>query len=231
MKKGKKQIDALKKFDQKKSYTIDEAFSLIPELSTSKFDGSVEAHIRLKMTQAEAKQPIKGTVSLPHSFGKEKRVIVLCDGEDVAKAQNANADNAGLEDLIKKIQGGWLDFDIVLATPKVMPKIAILGKTLGTKGLMPNPKNGTITTEVEKTVKEFKSGKVAFKSDKQGIVHSSIGKVSTKKEDIRDNFLTLIKKVIEASKKSPVTALETVTIAPSMGPGVKVDVNDLISNI
>lgn len=231
MKKGKKYTDALKNYNKVQQYNVEEAVALMPKVSTSKFDGSVEAHIRLKMTEAEARQTLKGTVSLPHSFGKEKRILVFCDGNDVDSAKKANADFAGLEDLIKKIQGGWLDFDIALATPKAMPKIAILGRVLGTKGLMPNPKNGTVVTDVEQAVKEFKGGKVSFKSDKQGIVHTTIGKVSSKPEDMKENLIAMTKKIVDTMKKSPVNALLTVTITPSMGPSVKINLADLIERL
>ncbi len=231
MKKGKKYQDALKKYNKNQAYSVEQAIKLMPEVSTSKFVGSVEAHIKLNLTAAEARQPIKGTVSLPHSFGKEKRVLVFCDGADVDKALKAGADYAGLEDLMKKIQGGWFDFDIALATPAVMPKIAVLGRDLGTKGLMPSPKNGTIATDVEASVKEFKAGKVAFKSDKQGIVHINIGKVDTDADKVKANFLLIAKKVVDAMKRSPINALSSVTLAPTMGPSVKVDLSDLFTNL
>lgn len=231
MKKGKKYQDAVKKYDKNKTYSVEQAVKLIPEVSTSKFVGSIEAHIKLNLTAIEARQPIKGTVSLPHSFGKEKKVLVFCDGTDVDKALKAGADFAGLEDLMKKIQGGWFDFDIALATPAVMPKIAALGRDLGTKGLMPSPKNGTIATDVEASVKEFKAGKIAFKSDKQGIVHINIGKVDTELDKVIANLLLITKKVVDAMKRVPTNALSTVTLAPTMGPSVKVDLSDLIAKL
>lgn len=227
MKKGKKYLAVLQQYDKQRQYTLDEALDLMPKLSTTKFDGSIEVHVRLNLTEAEMKQPVKNTLSFPNPFGKEKKVLVFADEEEVNIAKKAGADFVGLDDMIKKIQGGWLDFDVAIATPKAMPKIAILGKTLGTKGLMPNPKSGTVTTEIENAVKEFKAGKIAFKSDNQGIVHIAIGKVSLDAKKVKENFLIAHKRIVEASKKSPITAIRAISLNPTMGPGVKLNLDEL----
>lgn len=230
MKKGKKYLAVLQQYDKQRQYTLDEALALMPKLSTTKFDGSIEAHIILNLTETGMKQPIKSTFSFPNPFGKEKRVLVFADDAEAKAAKKAGADFVGLDDMIKKIQGGWLDFDVAIATPKAMPKIAVLGKTLGIKGLMPNPKSGTVTMEVENAVQEFKAGKTTFKSDNQGIVHLAIGKVSLDAEKVKENFLALHKKVVEASKKSSVAAIKAISLNPTMGPGVKLNLDELITN-
>jgi len=230
MKKGKKYLAVLQQYDRQKQYTLDEALALMPKLSTTKFDGSIEAHIRLNLTATEAKQPTKGTLSFPNPFGKEKIILVFADDVEADTAKKAGADFVGLEDMIKKVNDGWLGFDVAIATPKAMPKIAKLGRTLGTKGLMPNPKAGTVTTEIEKAVKEFKAGKTAFKSDTQGIIHIAVGKVSLDTDKVKENFLLLMKKVVEATKKSSVSAIKSVSLNPTMGPGVKLNLDDFTTS-
>lgn len=231
MKKGKKYREVLGKYDKDRQYTLEEAADLLPKLSTSTFEGTVEAHIRLNLTDTEKKQVISGALTLPHPFGKEKRVLVLAKEEDVNKAKKAGADFAGLDEFIKEIQDGWLDFDVVVATPAVMPQIAALGKVLGPKGLMPNPRSGTVTTDVTAAVQEYKAGKTTFKSDKQGIIHAPIAKIKSDKAIINENALALIKKVVESSKKSPSNALKSISLSPTMGPSIKIKIEEIIESL
>jgi len=231
MKKGKKYLAAVQQYDKNRTYNLEEGIALLPKLSTTKFEGSVEVHVRLNLTETEKKQPVSGAFSLPHSTGKTQKVLVLADKADAEIAQKAGADYSGLEDLTKKIETGWIDYDVVIATPSVMPKIATLGRILGPKGIMPNPKNGTITTEIGKTVKEYKAGKTTFKSDKQGIVHAAIAKTGTEPEAIKKNLITTVKKITEASKKSPGAILLSVTLNPTMGPSIKLNLEDLLAKL
>lgn len=231
MKRSKKYQNIIKEYSSNQAYSLEEAIKLLPKLSTSKFEGTVEAHIKLTLTDPEQKRGVRGAFSLPNSFGKEKSILVLADGTDVDTAKSAGAKYAGLEEYVKKIQEGWLDFDVVIATPKVMPKIAILGRTLGTKGLMPNPKNGTVSSDVAATVEEYKAGKSTFKSDKQGIVHMGVAKVNMEPEKISENIRVSVKKVLDAAKKTPGAGLGSVFLSPTMGPSVKIDLNDLADKL
>ena len=189
-----------------------------------KFVETVELAIRLGVDPRHADQQVRGTVVLPHGTGKSIKILVITSGENIQKALNAGADYAGDDEYISKIQGGWLDFDLVIATPDMMPKLGKLGKTLGTKGLMPNPKSGTVTTDVEKTVEEFKKGKVAFKVDKLGSIHLPIGKVNFDKQAIVDNFKVALDQIIKLKPAaSKGQYLRTVAISLTMGPGIKID--------
>ena len=202
----KKRKAASSKVDKNKFYTLKEASSLVKEVNTTKFDASVDLHVRLGVDPKKADQSIRGTVSLPHGTGKTKRVLVLCTPDKEADAKAAGADYVGLDEYIQKIEGGWVDVDVIVATPSVMPKIGKLGKVLGPRNLMPNPKTGTVTNDVAAAVKEVKGGKVAFKVDKAGIIHASIGRVSFTPEKLMENSQELIGAIIRAK---PATAKGT----------------------
>lgn len=225
---GKKYRALAEKIDKEKLYPMDEAIKLAQETSPTKFDAAVELHIQMGVDPKKSDQNIRGTVTLPAGSGKVQRVLVLAEDADAKKAKAAGADHAGLEDLIKKIEKGWLDFDVVIATPSVMPQVGKLGQTLGTKGMMPNPKSGTVTADVEKAVKEFKAGKIEFRLDKDAIIHLAVGKVSFKPEDLKENveaLMTALKAAKPASAKG--TYIKKMTITTSMGPGIKVDVSSI----
>lgn len=218
------------KIEQDKAYTLKEASTLVKEVNTTKFDSSVDLHIRLGVDPKKADQAVRGTVSLPHGTGKTKKVLVLCtpDKEDAAK--QAGADFVGLDEFITKIEGGWTDVDVIIATPSVMPKIGRLGKILGPRNLMPNPKTGTVTNDVVAAINDVKGGKIAFKVDKAGIVHASIGRVSFTPEKIADNSQELINAII---KLKPATAkgiyLKGLSMASTMSPGILIDTKSVQS--
>jgi large subunit ribosomal protein L1 len=220
----KKRKLAEAKIDKSKQYNLKDASTLVKEINTAKFDASVDLHIRLGVDPKKADQQVRGTVSLPHGTGKTKKVLVLCppDKEEAAKA--AGADFVGLDEFVQKIEGGWTDVDVIIATPSVMPKIGRLGKILGPRNLMPNPKTGTVTNDVAAAITEVKGGKIAFKVDKAGIVHASIGRVSFTPEKIAANGQELINTII---KLKPSTAkgiyLKGVSLASTMSPGITVD--------
>jgi large subunit ribosomal protein L1 len=225
----KKRKAASSKVDKNKFYTLKEASSLVKEVNITKFDASVDLHVRLGVDPKKADQSIRGTVSLPHGTGKTKRVLVLCTPDKEADARAAGADYVGLDEYIQKIEGGWVDVDVIVATPSVMPKIGRLGKVLGPRNLMPNPKTGTVTNDVAAAVKEVKGGKIAFKVDKAGIIHASIGRVSFTPEKLADNSLELISAIIRAK---PATAkgtyVKSVFMASSMSPGIALDAKAFI---
>ncbi len=212
------------KVDKNKFYTLKEATSLVKEVNTTKFDASVDLHVRLGVDPKKADQSIRGTVNLPHGTGKTKRVLVLCTPDKEADARAAGADYVGLDEYITKIEGGWVDVDVIIATPSVMPKIGRLGKVLGPRNLMPNPKTGTVTNDVAAAVNEVKGGKIAFKVDKAGIIHASIGRVSFTPEKLAENSQELIGAIIKAK---PATAkgtyVKSVFLASSMSPGIALD--------
>ncbi len=212
-------------------YTLEQASALLKEVSTPKFDASVDIHIRLGIDPRKADQSIRGTVALPHGTGKTKRVLVLCNPDKESEATGAGADYAGLAEFVEKIEKGWADIDVVIATPSVMPKIAKLGKILGPRNLMPNPKSGTVTENVADAVKEVKGGKIAFRVDKQGIIHASIGRISFTKEKIRDNAHELISTVVRMKPSSAKGQyLKSVSLASTMSPGLYLDVKTLSAN-
>src|SRR6201991_1449201 len=225
----KKRKAAAAKVDKNKYYTLKEATSLVKEINTTKFDASVDLHVRLGVDPKKADQAIRGTVSLPHGTGKTKRVLVLCTPDKEAEATAAGADFVGLDEFITKIEGGWTDIDVIVATPSVMPKIGKLGKVLGPRNLMPNPKTGTVTNNVAAAVNEVKGGKIAFKVDKAGIIHASIGRVSFGAEKIAENSQELINAII---KLKPSTAkgiyLRGVSMASSMSPGISIDTKGFV---
>lgn len=220
----KKRKAAEAKVDTNKQYTLAEASALVKELNCTKFDSSVDVHIRLGVDPKKADQALRGTVSLPHGTGKTKRVLVLCTPDKEAEAKAAGADYVGLDEFVQKIDGGWTDVDVIIATPSVMPKIGRLGKVLGPRNLMPNPKTGTVTNDVAAAVTDVKGGKIAFKVDKAGIIHASIGRVSFTPEKIAENAQELINTLV---RMKPSTAkgiyLKGISMASTMSPGIAVD--------
>ncbi|MNS38047.1 MULTISPECIES: 50S ribosomal protein L1 [Edaphocola] len=220
----KKRKAAEAKVDKNKSYSLGEAAQLVKEVNCTNFDSSVDVHVRLGIDPKKADQALRGTVTLPHGTGKTKKVLVLCPADKEAEATAAGADFVGLDEFITKIEGGWTDIDVIIATPSVMPKIGRLGKVLGPRNLMPNPKTGTVTNDVAAAVNDVKGGKIAFKVDKAGIIHASVGRVSFEPAKIAENAQELINTLV---RMKPATAKGTyvkgVTIAPSMGPGITVD--------
>jgi large subunit ribosomal protein L1 len=224
----KKRKVANTKVDKNKVYSLKEATSLVKEINCTKFDSSVDLHIRLGVDPKKADQQVRGTVTLPHGTGKTKRVLVLCTPDKEADAKAAGADFVGLDEFITKIEGGWTDVDVIVATPAVMPKIGKLGKVLGPRNLMPNPKTGTVTNDVAAAVNEVKGGKIAFKVDKAGIVHASIGRISFDAAKLAENSTELINAIL---KLKPSTAkgtyLKGVSLASTMSPGITVDAKSL----
>jgi large subunit ribosomal protein L1 len=225
----KKRKTAAAKVDKNKFYTLREASALVKEVNLTKFDASVDLHVRLGVDPKKADQSIRGTVNLPHGTGKTKKVLVLCTPDKEADARAAGADYVGLDEYIQKIEGGWVDVDVIIATPSVMPKIGKLGKVLGPRNLMPNPKTGTVTNDVAAAVNEVKGGKIAFKVDKAGIIHASIGRVSFSPEKLEQNSQELIGAIIKAK---PATAkgtyVKSVFMASSMSPGIALDAKAFI---
>lgn len=220
----KKRKEANAKIDQNKAYSLKEASALIKDINTTKFDSSVDLHIRLGVDPKKADQAVRGTVSLPHGTGKTKKVLVLCTPDKEEAAKNAGADFVGLDEFITKIEGGWTDVDVIIATPSVMPKIGRLGKVLGPRNLMPNPKTGTVTNDVVAAINDVKGGKIAFKVDKVGIIHASIGRVSFSSDKIQANSQELINAII---KLKPSTSkgiyLKSLSMASTMSPGISID--------
>jgi large subunit ribosomal protein L1 len=220
----KNQKFALEKLDKDKLYTLKEASSLVKEMTKTKFDASIDLDVRLGIDPRKSNQMVRGVVSLPHGTGKETRVLVLCTPDKEAEAKEAGADFVGLDDFVEKIKGGWTDMDVIITMPSVMGKVGQLGRILGPRGLMPNPKSGTVTMEIGKAVKEVKQGKIDFKVDKSGIIHASIGKVSFEPNKIVDNareFISIVNKLKPAAAKG--TYIRSVFISSTMSPGVKVD--------
>lgn len=220
----KKMAAAAKKVDADKLYDLAEAMRLVKEVNLTKFDSSVDIHIRLGVDPRKADQAIRGTVSLPHGTGKTKRVLVLCTPDKVQEALNAGADYAGLDEYITKIQGGWFDIDVIIAMPTVMAQVGKVGKALGPRGLMPNPKSGTVTLDIAGAVQEVKAGKIAFRVDKFGIIHSPVGRVSFSADKLQENALELLH-TIQRMKPSSAKGiyLKTISIATTMSPGIKID--------
>lgn len=215
--------------DANKAYTLTEASSLVKEINVAKFDASVDLHVRLGVDPKKADQAIRGTVTLPHGTGKTKRVLVLCTPDKEAAAKEAGADHVGLDEFIQKIEGGWTDVDVIIATPAVMPKIGKLGKVLGPRNLMPNPKTGTVTNDVAAAVNEVKGGKIAFKVDKAGIIHASIGRVSFSPEKIAQNGQEFINAIIKAKPSTAKgTYLKGISMASSMSPGIALDTKGFV---
>jgi large subunit ribosomal protein L1 len=228
MKISKRVKNNLSAIDKKKEYKISEAVELVKKLANAKFDESVDVAVRLGVDPRHADQMVRGTVVLPHGTGKNVRVLVLTRGPKEQEAKEAGADYVGFDEYIKKIQEGWLDFDVVVATPDVMPEVGKLGKILGARGLMPNPKSGTVTNDVGKVVKELKAGKIQFRVDRGGIVHASIGKASFDAQKLIENFKALMSTILRlkpASAKGQY--VKSVYFSSTMGPGIKIDRNEL----
>ena len=226
---SKKRKVAQAKVDATKLYSLKEASSLVKEINTTKFDASVDLHIRLGVDPKKADQAIRGTVSLPHGTGKTKTVLVLCPPDKEAEAKAAGADFVGLDEFVTKIEGGWVGVDVIIATPSVMPKIGKLGKVLGPRNLMPNPKTGTVTNDVANAINDVKGGKIAFKVDKVGIIHASIGRVSFAPEKIAENSLELINAILKAKPSSSKgTYVRGVSMASSMSPGITIDAKTFV---
>jgi large subunit ribosomal protein L1 len=214
----------LAKYNPEKEYSLEDAAKVMKQITFTKFDASVDVDIRLGVDPKKSDQMVRGVVSLPHGLGKIVRVLVLCTPDKAQEAKDAGAEHVGLEDYIQKIEGGWTDVDVIITMPTVMAKVGKLGKVLGPRGLMPNPKSGTVTLEVGKAVKDVKAGKVDFKIDKQGIIHASIGKASFSADMLKDNAIELINTVVKlkpASSKG--TYLQSITLSSTMSPGVIVD--------
>ncbi len=221
---SKKRKVANAKVDADKFYSLQEAMALVKDVNTTKFDASVDVHVRLGVDPRKADQALRGTVSLPHGTGKTKKVLVFCTPDKEEEAKNAGADYVGLDEFITKVQGGWTDVDVVIATPNVMAKVGKIGRVLGPRGLMPNPKTGTVTPNVADAVAEVKKGKISFRVDKYGIIHSSIGRVSFTADKLTDNANELLETL---NRMKPSTAkgiyMKSVTVASTMSPGIKVD--------
>ncbi len=220
----KNQKLALSKLEAGRAYTLEEACALVKEMTFTKFDASLDIDVRLGVDPRKANQMVRGVVTLPHGTGKQVRVLVLCSADAEAAAKAAGADYVGLDEYIEKIKGGWTDVDVIITQPAIMGKIGALGRILGPRGLMPNPKSGTVTVDVAKAVEEVKKGKIDFKVDKNGIVHTSIGKVSFTPEQMKENareFINTLIKLKPATAKG--TYLKSIYLSSTMGPGIKVD--------
>ena len=222
---GKKYLDALKGYDKSKLYDVDEAMKLVKQNAKAKFDETVEVHIRTGCDGRHAEQQVRGAVVLPHGTGKTVRVLVFAKDQKADEAKAAGADFVGADDLIPKIQNeGWFEFDVVIATPDMMGVVGRLGRVLGPKGLMPNPKAGTVTMDVAKAIEDVKAGKIEYRLDKSNIIHCPIGKASFSEADLTDNFNALMGAIVKARPSSlKGTYLKSISLAPTMGPGVKVN--------
>jgi len=227
-KKGKKYQDAIKLVDRQAAYAAIEAIELVKKTATAKFDETVEAAFRLGVDPKKADQQIRGAVVLPNGTGKTQRILVFAKGEKAKEAEAAGADYVGDEDYINKISQGWFDFDVIVATPDMMGQVGKIGRVLGPKGLMPNPKTGTVTFEVEKAVKEIKAGKVEYRVDKAGNIHVPIGKVSFETEKLVENLTTVVETLVKAKPAAAKgTYMKNLAVASTMGPGVKVSVSSV----
>ena len=216
------------KFNLEKTYSLEDASNMLKDITFTKFDASVDLNIKLGVDPKKSDQMVRGVVALPHGLGKVVRVLVLCTPDKVQDAKDAGAEHVGLDEFITKIEGGWTDIDVIICTPTVMAKVGKLGKVLGPRGLMPNPKSGTVTLEVGKAVKEVKAGKIDFKIDKQGIIHVSVGKASFSADKIRDNvaeMINVVSKLKPASAKG--TYFQSITLSTTMSPGIVIDTNSI----
>ncbi len=228
-KRGKKYKEALSAYDKQSTYDVPEAMDLIVKTSKAKFDETIEAHIRLGVDGRHADQQVRGALVLPHGTGKSKKVLVFAKGDKVAEAEEAGADFVGAEEMAQKIQSeGWFDFDVVIATPDMMGVVGRLGRLLGPKGLMPNPKSGTVTMDVGRAIQEVKAGKVEYRLDKTNIIHTSIGKASFGAEKLTENFNALLDAIIKAKPSAAKGQyLRSVVVASTMGPGIKINAQKL----
>jgi large subunit ribosomal protein L1 len=224
----KNQKEALAKFDKDQEYSLVEAVDIVKKTSYAKFDASVDLNVRLGVDPRKANQMVRGSVTLPHGTGKEKKVLVLCTPDKEEEAKAAGADYVGLDEYVQKIKDGWTDVDVVITMPSVMPKVGALGRILGPRGLMPNPKTGTVTMDVGKAVNAAKAGKIDFKVDKFGIIHSAVGKMNFSEEQIVDNAGELINNIIKLKPSSAKgTYVISATISSTMSPGVKLDIKSV----
>jgi len=224
----KKHKEALSKFEKDKEYSLEEAVEIVKKISYAKFDASVDLNVRLGVDPRKANQMVRGSVTLPHGTGKEKRVLVLCTPDKEEEAKAAGADFVGLDEYVQKIKDGWTDVDVVITMPSVMPKVGALGRILGPRGLMPNPKTGTVTMEIGSAVEAAKAGKIDFKVDKYGIVHSAIGKLNFSNDKILDNANELLQTIIKLKPAaSKGTYVLSTTISSTMSPGVKVNIKSV----
>jgi large subunit ribosomal protein L1 len=226
---GKKFKAASQKVDSTKKYTVDEAFKLVVQTAPAKFDETIDVAMRLGIDPKQSDQQVRGAIALPHGLGKNVKVVVFAKGPKEAEAKNAGADFVGADDLVAKIQGGWLDFDKCIATPDMMATVSKVAKVLGPRGLMPNPKVGTVTMNVGEAVTAEKKGKLDFRVDKAGIVHAGVGKKSMGDAKLRENFLAFLGAIMKAKPSAAKGIyLQTITVSSTMGPGVKVDVNKAV---
>ncbi len=224
MRRGKGYLQVLEKVDQDRLYDPAEALRLVKEMARARFDETVEVAVHLGVDPRHADQMVRGVVVLPHGLGKEVKVLVFAKGEKVREAQEAGADYVGGEELVEKIQGGWLDFQVAIATPDMMGQVGRLGKILGPRGLMPNPKTGTVTFEVERAVREAKGGRVKYRTDKGGVVHAPIGKVSFDLDKLLENFSAFMESVLRAKPEAVRGQyIKSITLSSTMGPGVRVN--------
>ncbi len=228
---GKNYRNSLDKLKGKEFYEANEAIKLLKETSATKFDGTAEVHLNLNIDPTKSEQAIRGTVPLPHGSGKKIKIAAIVSDDQVKAAKDAGAENAGMEDLIEEFSKGKIKYDVIIATPEAMKKLGKVAKILGQKGIMPNPKSGTVTDNPEKTIKELIAGRVEYRNDKDGIIHTIFGKVSFKEEELENNLNTILK-VVRESKPATVkgTFVKSITITSSMGPGIKLDVNEAMKS-
>ena len=221
---SKKRKEVLAKIDKDKAYTLSEACGLVKEITTAKFDASVDVAVRLGVDPKKANEMVRGTVALPHGTGKDMRVLVLCTPDKEAEAKEAGADHVGLDDYIQKIKGGWTDIDVIVTMPSVMGKVGALGRVLGPRGLMPNPKTGTVTMDIGKAVKDVKAGKIDFRVDKFGIIHSNIGKASFDASKLEDNANELLQTIVKLKPSAAKGAyIKSIYMSSTMSPSINVD--------
>lgn len=224
MKRGKKYQDAIKAIDKDKLYDPMEALQMVKDLSKVKFDETVEVHVKLGVDPRHADQQVRGTVGLPRGTGKTRKVLVFAKGDKAREAEESGADFVGSDEIVEKIQGGWLDFDVAVATPDMMGVVGKLGKVLGPRGLMPNPKSGTVTFDIARTIKELKAGRIEYRVDKTSIVHAPIGKVSFEIDGLKENFNTFIDALIKAKPAAAKgTYLKSISVCSTMGPGIRIN--------
>lgn len=227
---SKKRKESLGKYDLAKAYTLVEACDLVKDITTTKFDASVDVSVRLGVDPRKANQMIRGTVALPHGTGKDVKVLVLCTPDKEAEAKAAGADHVGLDDYIEKIKGGWTDIDVIITMPSVMGKVGALGRILGPRGLMPNPKTGTVTMDVSKAVEEVKAGKIDFKVDKFGNIHSAVGKASFEGAKLRDNVAELISALVKLKPSSAKgTYIRSIYLSSTMSPSIQIDAKSVVA--
>ncbi|MCL1875536.1 MAG: 50S ribosomal protein L1 [Synergistaceae bacterium] len=232
MKRSKRYNAAMGMVEKNRLYGLKEAILLFKQVSTAKFDESMEVHVRLGVDPRHADQQVRSTVTLPHGTGVTKRVLVLATGEKVREAEDAGADIAGGDDLVAKIQGGWMEFDAVIATPEMMKSVGRLGKILGPRGLMPSAKTGTVTDDISHAVKEVKAGRIEFRVDKTGIIHNFVGKKRFEDQQLFENARTLLQAIVKARPSSVKgTYVKSISVAPSMGPGIKLDTAAVLKEI